>query len=160
MGYKKSEMKKIILRSAVTGLLSMLFLIACQSASDRSTVIKKENIADAEEDLTYSLNDSLAGVISDSLTLWERFKKESTERINDNKMRIASLKASIAGKADDVKADYQKNIAVLEAKNDELKRKLIEYKNDKKEDLETFKQKMNNDINDVARSLKNFKISL
>ena len=116
MGYKKSEMKKIILRSAVTGLLSMLFLIACQSASDRSTVIKKEKIADAEEDLTYSMNDSLAGVISDSLTLWERFKKESTERINDNKMRIASLKASIAGKADDVKADYQKNIAVLEAK--------------------------------------------
>jgi hypothetical protein len=39
-----------------------------------------------------------------------------------------------------------------------LERKIAEYKNDKKEDLEVFKQKMNNDINDIGKSLKNFKI--
>jgi hypothetical protein len=151
-------MKKIVLRLLVAGLVSAIFFTACQSASDKSTAVRKENIADTKADLSYSLNDSLAGELSDSLTLWQQFKKESTEKINDNKMRIAALKASIAGKAEDVKADYQKSINDLEEKNDRLKRKLAEYKNDKKEDLEAFKQKMNNDINDIGKSLKNFKI--
>jgi len=151
-------MKKIVFRLALICIINAPFLTACQSASDKSAAVRKENIADTKADQTYSLNDSLTGELSDSLTLWQQFKKESTEKINDNKKRIAALKAGISGKAEDVKADYQKSISELEEKNDKLRSKLAEYKNDKKNDLEAFKRKMNNDINEVGRSLKNIKI--
>lgn len=157
-------MKNIISNLATIGLFSGILLIACDSSAKKVALAKDkvqiddENFVAAKEDLKQSLEDSLTLVQRDSLTSWQKFKKESEEKISDNEKRITELKAGIAGKSKDIKAGYKKSINDLNLKNDSLKTRISDYKDDKKESLENFKEKINSDINDISESLKRIKV--
>jgi len=52
------------------------------------------------------------------------------------------------------KAKYENEVLTLEQKNIELKKKLNEYKYERKDDWEKFKKELNNDMDSVGNALK------
>ena len=156
-------MKKTILGLLITGFISTSILTSCHSPAEKVMEAKdelseaKDEVVKAKVDLKESLKDSFTRVQSDSLAGWKKFRKEMEEKINDNEKQLAELRTSIDDRYKDMKADYQKAVGNLEQKNENLKNRLANFKDYKKESLNAFKQRFNNDINEVTRSVKNIK---
>lgn len=58
----------------------------------------------------------------------------------------------------DLKASYEKQIAVLEEKNSEMKIRMSEYKEDGGEKWQSFKIEFNHDMDELGKSLKDFTV--
>ena len=86
---------------------------------------------------------------------WKEFKSNAKLKINANEKRIDEFKVKIKTASKEVKADYDKEITVLEQKNVELKKKINEYKYEGKDKWEEFKQGFNHDMDAVGKALKN-----
>ena len=86
---------------------------------------------------------------------WKEFKSNAELKINANEKRIDEFKVKIKTASIEVKADYDKEITVLEQKNVELKKKINEYKYEGKDKWEEFKQGFNRDMDAVGKALKN-----
>ena len=157
------EMKRLILY-LFTILVTAAFLLTsyhshAQSAAINDTVpATKVYVLKVRPGFTQSQNDSVVILKSDTLSQWEKFRKQSMEKIKDNEHRIAELKASIANGGDGIKLSYQKTINEAERKNDSLRNRLDYYTDEKKEKLELFKQKFDDDINAITRSIRSIKI--
>ena len=87
---------------------------------------------------------------------WKEFKSNAELKINANEKRIGEFKVKIKTASIEVKADYDKEITVLEQKNVELKKKINEYKYEGKDKWEEFKQSFNRDMDIVGKALKDF----
>jgi uncharacterized protein YaiE (UPF0345 family) len=87
---------------------------------------------------------------------WKEFKSNAELKINANEKRIDEFKVKIKTASIEVKADYDKEITVLEQKNVELKKKINEYKYEGKDKWEEFKQGFNHDMDIVGKALKDF----
>jgi len=85
---------------------------------------------------------------------WKAFKANAEVKINANEKRIGEFKVKIKTASKEVKADYDKEITVLEQKNVELKKKINEYKYEGKDKWEEFKQGFNRDMDIVGKALK------
>ena len=85
---------------------------------------------------------------------WKEFKVNAEVKINANEKRIGEFKVRIKTASKEVKADYDKEITVLEQKNVELKQKIKEYKYEGKDKWEEFKQGFNRDMDIVGKALK------
>ena len=106
-------------------------------------------------------NDKKAGqglkkIQSDTLSEWQQFKIDAQVKIDANEKKIEGFKADMKTEGKKVKASYKKEVVVLETKNNELKKKLSEYKYDGKVKWEEFKQGFNHDMDVVGTSIKNF----
>ncbi|MEJ0101552.1 MAG: hypothetical protein WDO19_02860 [Bacteroidota bacterium] len=156
---KKSILCLIILLFTAADLLTCYHSQAQPSPAINDTVPETNRyVLKTRSGLTQIQNDSLAVLKSDTLSLWEKFRKQSIEKIKDNENRIAELKTSIANGGDGVKLSYQKTINEAERKNDSLRNRLDYYTDEKNEKLELFKQKFNDDINAITKSLRSIKI--
>src|SRR5262245_10298412 len=76
-----------------------------------------ENVQEAREDLNQAMNDARAE--------WEKFAADQREKIRENQEKIARQREKLAT-ADDAKERerHRERIAELEAKNNELRRKI------------------------------------
>ena len=158
-------MKKTILIAATFVFITGCLLIA-QDGNAGETMSLKDTVPPAK---TYVLNerkyfalsfkDSLSPAITDTLTLWQKFKAASEQRIDSNDRRIAELKTNMADKEDKVKNSHGKTITGLEQRNETLKKSLGDYKEDEKENLESFKQRFNKDINEITKAIRGIKFN-
>jgi ribosomal protein L3 len=85
---------------------------------------------------------------------WKQFKIDANLKINANEKSIAEFKDKIKKEGRVYKAKYKKEVAVLERKNVELKKKLREYKYEGKDKWEEFKVGFNHDMDVVGNSIK------
>ena len=85
---------------------------------------------------------------------WKEFKSNAELKINANEKRIGEFKVNIKTVSVEVKANYDKEITVLEQKNVELKKKINEYKYEGKDKWEEFKLGFNKDMDVVGKSIK------
>jgi len=156
-------MKFYFLSLILAGFIAIVILHGCGSPAEQVVDAKekpseaRENIVKAKAGLTQSEKDSLAKIQDDSLAVWQEFKKESEKKIHTNDKNLAKFKASINDKHRYMKEDYQKAFNYLDHKNENLKDRLADFVVNKTESLGTFKQRFNNDINEVAASLENLK---
>ena len=158
-------MKKTILIAATFVFITGCLLIA-QDGNAGETMSLKDTVPPAK---TYVLNerkyfalsfkDSLSSSAIDTLTLWQKFKAASELRIDSNDRRIAELKTNMADKEDKLKDSYGKTIINLEQRNETLKKRLGDYKEDEKENLESFKQRFNKDINEITKAIQGIKFN-
>ena len=137
-------MKKIILLSVVTVFMAGTMFISCQSSSEKVNQAK-EDVIEAKQELNLAITDSIV-----------QFKKESEQQIIANEKRIAEFKTKIAKEKKEVKATYENTLAELEQKNNELKKKLIDFKDNETDNWESFKTEFSSDMNDLGSTLKNF----
>ena len=88
----------------------------------------------------------------------ENYRKETADRIAENDKSIAEYKTMVAQQKKESKASYEKSIADLELQNDNMKRKMDDYKADGKDKWEAFKSEFNGDMSRLGQSFKDFTV--
>lgn len=84
---------------------------------------------------------------------WKTFKTEQEQKIKKNDERIAELKKAKAADGKVMDAAYQKEIERLQAKNAELRTRIVNYKYDESKWAQ-FKREFNHDMDELGKSLK------
>ncbi len=146
-------MKNSILFMAVTVFMAVTIFTSCQSSAKKvenaqqNVKEEKGNVVEAKQELNQALKDSI-----------QQFKKESAEKISDYDNSIAELKATIVKGKKETKAKYEKELAVLEQKNNDMKKKLDDYKEEGSDKWAIFKREFNHDMDELGKSLKGFTV--
>jgi len=89
---------------------------------------------------------------------FQEFKKESRTKIRNNERKISALKGKISKLHSRGKAEYQKDLRVLEQKNTRLKKQLANFKNREHDKWMSFKRDFNHDLDEVGEALKDFSV--
>ncbi len=89
----------------------------------------------------------------------DKYRKETAEQITANEENIKELKADRAQVENDKKDDYDKQIAELEQKDNNMKKKMDDYKPEGKEKWKLFKSDFNKGMNDLGKSIKDLTAS-
>lgn len=150
-------MKKIVFKLAATVFIAGLLFTSCNSQSQKienaedNLQDKKEAVIDAKIDLTQARQDSV--------TEFQQFKTEFQNQIIANEKTIAGLKVSIADASQEDKALYEKKLAEMEEKNNDLKVKLAEYKEEETDQWKTFKLEFKRDMDELGKAFSDFTVS-
>lgn len=147
-------MKKTILSLAIISLFVGGILTSCNSSADKvdNAEQKVENAQEILEDANFELNQAKR----DSIQQW---KEETLLKINDNDKSILELKSKISGLKKDAKLKYEENIALIEQKNADLKKKFDDFKDDGQDDWQDFKIEFNRDMDELKEALKNLSVN-
>lgn len=150
-------MKKTILTLVITLFLATTVFVSCKPATQEE-VEAAENVEEAKQDVEEAREDLAEAKKEANTAEWEAFKKSGDSIIAINDARIAALKLKMksTGKSIDVK--YQNNIDALEQKNQNLKVKIKDYKNDVDADWKSFKNEFNHDINEIGDALRDLTV--
>ena len=130
----------------IISLLVGFVLTSCKINQENKVTDAKENVKQAQQDLK--------NVQSENDKEWRQFKKDAELKIKANEDRIDEFKAETKKAGNKLKNKYEQEVAVLEQKNIELKRKLSEYNYEGKDKWQQFKIELNDDIEVVGNSIK------
>ena len=137
-------MKKTILSLAIITFMAGTISITNGQKPDKKSVEARENLKEAQKD---------------SISEYQKFKKESEIKIKDNEQSITDLKVKHSKMTAKDNANYQEKVSALEAKNNNLKKKLTDYNKDGEQDKWTsFKNEFNHDMNELGKALKDFTV--
>jgi hypothetical protein len=138
-------MKNSISVFAVIVLMAGTLLTGCEKTSKQKVEGAKENLGEAKQDL----KDAQAEYLAD----WQTFKTESEIKIEANEKRIVAFKEKMEKAGSKAKAEYSKEVAVLEQKNLELKKRLEEYKDEGQSKWEEFKTNFKKDMDGIGKTI-------
>ena len=143
MNYK-TKTSNLIFGLASVAMAVILFNGCKSPVEDKETtntgvVEAKESLDEARKD--YALK-------------YEAFKLESDNKIAENEKIIAELKAKAKMQGDAAKQDFEKELAVLEQKNQSLKEKMSYYKDEGDGKWESFKIEFDRDMDNLGQALK------
>ena len=142
-------MKKLFFTLTASILLTGAIFTSCDFATEKINSVKN-SANETNEDFSKAKEEYLVDI--------ENFKAETAAKINANNQQIETLNVRIEYAKKDVKAYSQEQIAILEQKNNEMKIKLDEYKEDGKDNWEIFKAEFSRDMDGLGEALKNFTI--
>lgn len=142
-------MKKLTFTLILSSLIISNIFTSCTNAA-KNAEDSKEAVVKAADDLNKAKQAYLIDV--------ENYRKEIAAKIEDNKIVINNFKVRMKGEKEDVKAVYEKQIALLEQRNDAMNQKLANYQVNEKEDWEKFKIEFNHDMEDLGKAFKNLTI--
>jgi hypothetical protein len=141
-------MKTNILKVALIAGITSFGLMAC----NETPADKEVKVEEAQENLDQA-QQNFEQATTDSINDYAQFKQESEMKLQSNDEEIAVLKSKMTSDKKDLKIKYDKKIGELEAKNNKLRTRL----NDRKEDSETswasFKQSINEEMDEVGKSI-------
>ena len=150
-------MKKIVFTLAATALIAGVLFTSCNSSSRKiknaedKVLDAKEAVIDAKIDLTQARQDSV--------NEFQQFKTDFQNLISSNEKKIAGLKLSIADASQKNKIQFGKKLSVLEKRNNELKIKLSEYKEDETDQWKAFKLEFKHDMDELGKAFSDFTVS-
>ena len=113
-----------------------------------------ENAEEKVEAATEDLNDANEAYQKEIDT----YRREADEKIAANNKSIAEFNARIALEKKDAQDDYKRQIAALEQKNSDLKKKMDDYKADGKEKWEQFKTEFSRDMDELGKAFKDLTV--
>lgn len=148
-------MKKLLLFVSVVVIMAGTISTAYGQVPDKKSEKARENLKDAKKEVVEAKQDLMAAQ-KDSVSEYLKFKRESDLKLKSNDKSIADLKMKIAESVSKDKVTFQKNIGLIEIKNDNLKLRLAEYKDEGQTKLSTFKSEFDHDLDLVGKELKNF----
>jgi len=150
-------MKKIVFTLAATAFFAGILFTSCNSPSqkienaEQDVLDAKEAVIDARSDLNVARQDSV--------TEFQQFKTEFQNKISANEKSIAGLKLSIADESRENKVLYEKKIAELEKRNNDLKIELAEYKEGGTDQWKTFKLEFKRDMDELGKAFSDFTVN-
>jgi len=150
-------MKKIVFTLAATAFFAGILFTSCNSPSqkienaEQDVLDAKEAVIDARSDLNVARQDSV--------TEFQQFKTEFQNKISANEKSIAGLKLSIADESRENKVLYEKKIAELEERNNDMKIKLAEYKEGETDQWQTFKSEFKRDMDELGKAFSDFTVN-
>src|SRR4030042_3477760 len=146
-------MKVTISILALATFMAGAILTSCQSSAKKVENARdnlqeaKDNVIEAKQQLNQALNDSI-----------QKFKRASVERISNNEKIIAEFKARLAKGEKVTKAKYEKTVAELEQKNNDLKKKLENYMDEGQDKWTSFKNEFNHDMDELGLAIKDLTV--
>jgi uncharacterized protein YPO0396 len=143
-------MKKSILKLTAILFTASLLVTSCNTPAEKVEAAK-EKVANATDELNNANQIYLSDV--------ETYRIETRDKINANNESISNFNARIESEKKEVKADYKKKIAELEAKNGDMKKRMEEYRSDSKENWESFKSEFNHDMDELGKALKDLTVN-
>jgi len=146
-------MKKSKLSLAVIVVTAGTMFTGCQSSATKvenaQDKVQDANakVVEAKQELNQALRDSI-----------QQFRTETETKISNNEKSIAAFKVRIAKEKKVTKAKYEKELAQLEQKNSDMKMKMDAFKEDNREQWETFKTEFSRDMDGLGKAFKNFTV--
>lgn len=93
----------------------------------------------------------------DSASSYQEFKTRALLSIMDNDRMLARLNTKIDCSNKQSKARHFSDLAELRLRNDELKRKVLDYSHQNRRQF--FEQALMDEVNELKNSIRNFRIS-
>ncbi len=149
-------MKNFMKVSAFALLISSGLLFACTSSSNK-VENAKENVEEAKSDVNEAnkeLNEANADYVKDM----EAYRLLNADRVAANEKSIADFKIRIEKEKRENRAEYNKKLAELEAKNSDMKKKLDDYKGEGKDGWDKFKAEFNRDMDELGQAFKDLTV--
>jgi hypothetical protein len=150
-------MKKLILSLAVVAFMAGTLSTSFGQVPDKESVKARENLKEEKKDVVVAKQD-LKVAQKDSVSEYQKLTKESEVKFKNNEKCVADLRTAIAKNNSKEMATDQKKVSILEEKNNNLKKELADYKVLGQVQFNTFKTRLNRDLDQLAKDLKDFKI--
>jgi hypothetical protein len=156
--YKNIKMKKSIFNLAVVTCIAGTLLVSCKPAtteekeSQEKVEIARDNLDDAKDSLAVARKEATKQEL-------EAFRNSGDSIIRINNLKIAGLKLKMKETGKSIDATYQKNIDILEQKNENLQVKMDTFKNDAKSDWQSFKREFKHDTDEIGNALKDLTVN-
>jgi hypothetical protein len=145
------HMKTSIITLAITLITAGTMLTGCLK-SDKNIENAQNKVQDAENNVAQAKHE-LNQAINDSI---QEFKKAAQDKIILYEKNIAEFKIKLENDKKAGKAKYEKKLTELEQKNSDMKKKLVEYKEEGKEAWESFRTTFSHDMDELGNSISNF----
>lgn len=146
----KRRSKKTVLTFGLACIAVALVLFSCTSVNDKKGTTKTneavENLNEAKKDLDQAKKEYNEK--------YEAFKNASNIQIAEIDKSIAELKATLKNSNKSVQADIDKKLTELEQKNQSLKSKLRDFKDESNDKWESFKIEFKHDMDNLGQALK------
>jgi hypothetical protein len=146
----KSSTFTNLVKFTATGFCLAILLVACQQP-EKKVENAKEKVADAKQDLKEARRE----VRAEWQENWLKFRRDNDKEIADNERRIIDLRKEVSGIDTRYRAKYNVRIDELEKRNNELRDRVNNYKDEGDESWEKFKKGMEHDLDGLKSSLKN-----
>ena len=150
-------MKKLFLSLAVVAFIAGTLSTSFGQVPDKESVKARENLKEEKKDVVVAKTD-LKVAQKDSISEYQKLTKESEVKFKNNEKSIADLRALIKKTNSKGKVADLKKVGLLEEKNNNLKKKLADYKVEGQIKFTTFKSEFNRDLDLLAKELKDFKV--
>jgi signal transduction protein with GAF and PtsI domain len=131
----------------ILGVFSFVTISITSCSTPEQKVEKAEdNVANAQADLDKAQSDYEKDV--------RDFRTHTDESIAANEMSIAELNKQAENAKQSLKKQLKSEIAALERKNAEMRRRMDEYRADGNEKWQSFKREFNHDMDELGSALK------
>ena len=147
-------MKKPILTLSLSMIMIVPMFINCNSSAVKEDKVLK-NDQEVENNLAETKMD-LIMVPHDTINSYQKFKKESEKLITNYEKDITELKERISKEKNEDKANLQKQLTILEKKNNDLRNKLNGYYDDGTDSWMAFKKEFKHDLDDLGKAFSDF----
>jgi hypothetical protein len=131
----------------IVSITTTLFILSCSSPAEK-VENAEAGVQQANDDLDKAQEEYTADV--------KLFRQETDLIIAENEKEIAAINVKIKKNTSTKRAEYEKQITILEQKNKELKQQMDNYKADTNKDWQLFKTKFSKDLKELGLALKNF----
>jgi len=151
-------MKKTIYFLAITAFMGGALVSSCKSNTEEKDAAI-ENVDDANKDLQeVEANQAADKVTKANDEEWQAYKAESNKTIAENETRISELRKAMKKPGTRFDASYAKSIDVLEEKNSDLKKRIVNYENNQT-DWDSFKREFSSDADGLATAFKDLTVN-
>jgi len=147
----KNNTKYLIYSLGLTFIMLVSILISsCNSNSEKQEA--QEDVRDANEEVKDAQME-LEKAQKEYLIKYNEFKYDSEIKIAENEKYIAELKTNSPNNKK-AKAEFAEKISELEKRNQLLKERMYNYKDEGDEKWESFKREFNHDMEGLGNALK------
>lgn len=148
--FKTEKMKKTILTMATVAFFAVTATTAFGQNTDKKSDKAREDLTEAKQDLKEAQQDSVAD--------YQNFKKETEATFVKNEKSLADFKVQVTKSDINRRAEYEKSLVALNQKNVDLRKRMVDFKQDGKTKWSSFKNEFNNDMDDFGKELKDFTV--
>jgi uncharacterized protein YeaO (DUF488 family) len=134
-----------------TTILKMILLASISTAGMTSCTSPEKKVEDATIKVVEAKQE-LEQARADSAE-YAKYKENAEAQLRENDQKIADLKEQMKKEKKEIRMEYYKQLAELDAKNAKLKIRMQEYKDGVKNEWASFKQQFNEEMNEVGKSI-------
>lgn len=142
---------------------SLMIFVSCESPEQKTDeafqLVKEEKMMAkdsfiAEKEITKVASKVEVVIKNESVDEWKKFKLETEKRILINENKIKEIKG-----IPDSNTKLYRQVATLEKDNNDLRRQMDEYNEEMKVKWESFKVKINHDVNEIGIELQDLQVN-
>lgn len=142
-------LSKHIIGCTVAVFISVVTYSGCEKTPEKRIEHAEQDLHDAKKEIREAIKDVQTAYKDE----WHTFQFDMEAKIRDNEYRTNELKRQMVKADAKPKATFDKEIEVVEQRNENLKRTLAEYKDEGKEKWEDFKKDVVREVGGIQKSL-------